>query len=117
MLFRVRVADTVLLDGSSFDNNISIRRTRTLRKLVARLAVKVVAAGVLRAGSVHLGRSIWCRAAEVEHTAEQWTQGTQTADNHTDTVFSVAPDDNITNTVYVVCGVVQVDGVLETNAS
>lgn len=47
MLFRIRVANAVLLDGASFDNDISVRRACTLGKLVARLAVEVVAAGIL----------------------------------------------------------------------
>ena len=47
MLFRVRVAYAVLLDGASFDNDISIGSMSALGKLIARLAVEVVAAAIL----------------------------------------------------------------------
>lgn len=117
MLLRVGVAYAGLLDGTSLDNDISIRGTHTLRKLVASLAVDIIAASGLGAGIVHLGGSTRYRAAEVEDTAEQWTQRTQTADHHTDTVLGVTPDDDVTDTMDVVLRIVEVDGVLETNAS
>lgn len=70
MFLRIRVADAVLVDGASFDNDISISMVRTLGELISRLTVEVVTATVLRATCIHLGRSIRRRAAEVEDTAE-----------------------------------------------
>ena len=98
MLLRVRVADAGLLDGTSFYDDISIHRANTLGELISCLTVEIVAA-TLRASAIHLGRGVGCRASKLEDATEQGTQGTQTADNHTNAVLSIAPDNDVANSV------------------
>lgn len=54
--------------------------------------------------------------AELKHFAEEGTESCDAADYEADAVFGIAPDHNVADAVEVIIRVVEVDGILQSNA-